>query len=63
MAQHRRGFRIGFLGVVGIAILMILAYANAPAIAGVLPGTEVALIGYVDWANGVRDSLSSLFGS
>ena len=62
MAQHRRGFRLGFLGAVGIAILMILAYAQAPAIAGAFPGTEVALIGYVDWANGVRDTVTTLFG-
>ncbi len=61
-AQHRRGFRLGFLAAVGIAIMMILAYAQAPAIAGVFPGTEVALIGYVDWANGVRESVTALFG-
>ncbi len=63
MVQHRRGFRTGFLGIVGITVLMILTYANAPAIAGAFPGIEAALIGFVDWANGIRDALSRLFGS
>ena len=61
-AEHRRGFRIGFIGIVAAMVLAILTYAQAPAIAGALPGTETTLIGYVDWANGVRDALSGLFG-
>ncbi len=61
-AEHRRGFRIGFIGVVAIVVVMIIAYTQAPAIASVFPSSEAALIGYVDWANGVRDALGGLMG-
>lgn len=61
-AEHRRGFRMGFIGVVGVVVLGIVTYTQAPAIAGAFPGTESALIGYVDWANGVRDMIGGLVG-
>ncbi|MXQ09339.1 thioredoxin [Alphaproteobacteria bacterium GH1-50] len=62
VASERRGFRAGFLTVVGLAVLMILAYAWAPAIAGAVPATEPALLAYVDWANGARDAIDALLG-
>jgi hypothetical protein len=61
-AEHRRGFRMGFIGVVGIVVLGIVTYTQAPTIAGAFPGTEPALIGYVDWANGIRDLIGGIVG-
>ena len=61
-AEHRRGFRIGFIGIVALVVLLIVTYTQAPTIASLVPGTETALIGYVDWANGVRDTIGGLFG-
>lgn len=60
---HRKGFRIGFVASVGIAAVMVIAYAWAPSIASALPATEGALISYVDVANSARDALDTLFGS
>lgn len=59
---HRKGFRIGFVASVGIAAVMVIAYAWAPSIASALPPTEGALISYVDVANSARDALDTLFG-
>ncbi|MEK6216325.1 MAG: zinc-ribbon domain-containing protein [Boseongicola sp.] len=59
-AERQRGFRLGFVASVGLATFMVIAYAWAPAIASVVPGTEQALIAYVDWANTARDALDSL---
>jgi len=59
---HRKGFRIGFVASVGIAAVMVIAYAWAPSIASALPATEGALISYVDVANSARDALDTLFG-
>ncbi len=58
--ERQRGFRLGFVASVGLAALLVIAYAWAPAIASALPGTEQALIAYVDWANAARDALDSL---
>jgi predicted Zn finger-like uncharacterized protein len=60
--EHRKGFRLGFVASVGIAALMVISYVWAPTIASVVPGTENALIGYVDTANAARDALDALFG-
>lgn len=59
-AERQRGFRLGFVASVGLAAFMVIAYAWAPAIASVVPGTEQALIAYVDWANTARDALDGL---
>lgn len=59
-AERQRGFRLGFVASVGLAASMVIAYAWAPAIASVVPGTEQALIAYVDWANAARDALDGL---
>lgn len=61
-AQSRKGFRRGFLTMTLIALAMILAYAQAPAIARILPGSEAALIPYVDGANVVRDWIDGMLG-
>ena len=61
-AEKRKGFRIGFLLMILIAVLMIFAYAWAPAIAGMAPALENPLLVYVDWANGVRDWIDGLLG-
>lgn len=58
--ERQRGFRIGFVSSVGLAAILVIIYAWAPAIASALPGTEQALITYVDWANSARDALDGL---
>ena len=59
--QSRGGFLTGFLLMIVLAAALILAYAQAPAIAQAFPGAENALIGYVDRANALRDWLGALF--
>ena len=61
-AQHQKGFRRGFLSMTLLAIVLILAYAQAPAIARAVPGSEGALIPYVDGANVVRDWIDGIIG-
>ncbi len=61
-AQHQKGFRRGFLSMTLLAIVLILAYAQAPAIARAVPGSEGALIPYVDGANVVRDWIDGMIG-
>lgn len=58
--ERQRGFRLGFVASVGLAALLVVVYGWAPAIAAALPGTEQALIAYVDWANTARDALDNL---
>ena len=60
--EHRKGFRLGFVASVGIAAVMVIAYAWAPTIASAVPATESALISYVDVANSARDALDAIFG-
>lgn len=60
--QGKSGFRTGFLGMTILAIVLIIAYAQAPAIARAVPGSESALIPYVDGANSVRDWIDGLMG-
>ncbi|MGI9389156.1 MAG: zinc-ribbon domain-containing protein [Boseongicola sp.] len=62
-AERQRGFRLGFVASVGICALLVLVYALAPAIASAVPGTEQALIAYVDWANAARDTLDGLIAN
>lgn len=57
---RRRGFRSGFLLMVGLAVLMIFAYAWAPDIARMVPSLEGPLLTYVDLANTVRDWLDAM---
>ena len=61
-AEGQSGFRTGFLGMTILAIILIIAYAQAPAIARAVPGSESALIPYVDGANSVRDWIDGLMG-
>lgn len=61
-AEKRSGFRLGFAAMIALAVVMVLAYTQAPAIASSLPGTENAMIAYVDWANSARDAISGLLG-
>ena len=49
--QSRRGFRIGFGLVLTIAMLMLLAYANAPMIIEILPQSESYMIDFVRFMN------------
>ncbi len=60
-AEGRGGFITGFFLMILITIALIVAYAQAPAIARAFPGSESALISYVDRANGVRDWVGALF--
>ena len=60
--RERRGFRSGFILMVAISIMLIFAYAWAPAIAGAVPALEGPLLVYVDVANAVRDWIDGLFG-
>jgi len=55
------GFLFGFLLMLLIAVAMILAYAQAPALAEAFPNAEPTLISYVDRANSFRDWLAALF--
>ena len=61
--ERQRGFRIGFVSTVGLAAILVIVYAWAPAIASAVPGTEQALITYVDWANSARDALDGLIAN
>ncbi len=63
VARQQKGFRYGFLLMTLLAIVMIIAYAQAPAIARSLPGSEAALLPYVDGANAVRDWVDGLLGN
>lgn len=63
IAQQQKRFRFGFLFMMVLAILMIVAYAQAPAIARAFPGSEAALLPYVDGANAVRDWIDGLIGT
>ncbi|MDU8944031.1 zinc-ribbon domain-containing protein [Ovoidimarina sediminis] len=63
IARRRTGFRIGFSGVMAMAVLLILVYLYAPQIADAVPGLEGALAAYVDWANGMRLSLDAVLAS
>ncbi|AZQ69031.1 thioredoxin [Silicimonas algicola] len=60
VASHRSGFRMGFFLMLLIAAGLIVAYAFAPAIASAIPGSETALVRYVDGANAARDWLDGL---
>ncbi len=62
VVQHRTGFRAGFLLMTLVTIALIILYAQAPAIARALPGSETALLNYVDGANSVRDWIDGLIG-
>jgi len=59
---HQRGFRYGFFLTVLLALIAIVTYAWAPAIAAAVPGSEGPLITYVDWANNARDAFNQLIG-
>ena len=61
-ATQKSGFRAGFLLMTLAAIFLIVIYAQAPAIARALPGSEGALISYVDGANSLRDWVDGLMG-
>ncbi|MDD9922838.1 MAG: zinc-ribbon domain-containing protein [Boseongicola sp.] len=62
-ARNRRGFRVGFLSVVVIAAIMVLAYAYAPNIAAAVPAAEGPLLAYIDIANSARDVLDGFLAS
>ena len=61
-ALAQKGFRNGFLMMIGLSVLLILAYAWAPVIARAIPALETPLLVYVDGANAVRDWIDGLFG-
>ena len=62
-AKQQKGFRRGFLTMTLLAILLIVVYAQAPAIARAIPGSDAALIPYVDGANVLRDWIDGLIGN
>jgi predicted Zn finger-like uncharacterized protein len=55
--KRRSGFRMGFSLVMLTVAVLILLYLFAPMIGAAVPGLEPVLAGYVDWANGVRQSV------
>jgi predicted Zn finger-like uncharacterized protein len=61
--EHRKGFRTGFAAMVLLAVVLILAYTQAPRIASAFPAAEGVLIAYVDWANDARDRLNELLAN
>lgn len=62
VVRQQKGFRLGFLTMAILAIVLIIVYAQAPAIARAVPGSEAALIPYVDGANAIRDWIDRLLG-
>ena len=56
----RSGFRLGFGITVLLCVAAIFAYIFAPNIANAVPGTENALLRYVDLANQLRDWIDGL---
>ena len=60
VAAKRGGFRLGFGLMLLLAIAAIVTYAFAPQIAQALPGSENALIRFVDMANQLRDWIDGL---
>ena len=57
--SERRGFRIGFLGIVVLTVLLILLYVFAAQIAAVVPQVDPYLSSYVAWVDGLRLSLDA----
>lgn len=55
--RRRSGFALGFVPIVLIVALAILAYAFAPMLADAKPSLREPLTGYVDTMNGLRDWL------
>lgn len=55
--KRRSGFRFGFSLMIMAATGLILLYLYAPQISEAAPSTTPALVSYVDWANGVRQSV------
>ena len=60
--DRRKGFRAGFLLMIVLTVLLIFAYAWAPALARAVPALEGPLLVYVDLANSVRDWIDGLIG-
>lgn len=60
--DRRKGFRAGFLLMILLTVLLIFAYAWAPALARAVPALEGPLLVYVDLANSVRDWIDGLIG-
>jgi predicted Zn finger-like uncharacterized protein len=58
-AKRRVGFRLGFSMMLIIAAALILVYLFAPQIAEAVPTTEPQLASYVDWANGMRQTIDT----
>ncbi len=53
------GFRTGFLLVLIVFVAGLLLYSLAPQIVATVPQTEPYMIQYVDWANGLRETVNS----
>jgi predicted Zn finger-like uncharacterized protein len=62
-ARERSGFRWGFTLMIVLAALLVIAYVFAPQIGRQAPALEPALAGYVNAANGLRDSVEGLLDS
>lgn len=61
--SRKRGFRLGFGLALMVFIAAVLAYGNAPRLAGQFPELRDPLARYVDRVNGFRDSVDSALGS
>ncbi len=60
LRKRRVGFRLGFSMMIMTAAALILLYLYAPQISEAMPDATPALTAYVDWANGVRQSVDVL---
>lgn len=58
-ARSRRGFRFGFMTVLLVVGAMMVLYLFAPQISNAVPAARPALTGYLDWANGVLDTINA----
>ena len=57
--ESRTGFRLGFLAVCAVVLVLVGAYLFAEPLARTVPAAADALSGYVDWVNAQRLSLAN----
>lgn len=52
--ERRRGFRLGFFGMLALAAVLVVVYVLAPQISGALPASADAMTAYVTTVDGAR---------
>jgi predicted Zn finger-like uncharacterized protein len=59
--RHSKGRRVGFVLVLILAIVAVIAYVSAGSLAEALPDAAPAVAAYVEWVNSLRMALHDLF--